>query len=59
MSETDPLTPADCDLRGMEPPWDAFTDLAVQTFGLSPEAAKARVDEVRRAYWANRATGNG
>ena len=52
-----PFTPADCDLRGVEPPWDVFTRMAVAQYGVSFDEAKAATDEMRRQYWAEKAIG--
>lgn len=48
----EPLTPPDCDLRGVEPPWDLFTKMAVSQYGVSWEEAQAATDQLRRQYWA-------
>lgn len=41
-----PLTPADCDCRGMPVPFDVLVDLLMSTFGFSSEAAVAVVREM-------------
>lgn len=43
----EPMTPHDADVRGTEPPWDVFVDLAVEQYGLSREEAQKLVDSVR------------
>jgi len=47
----EPLSPPDCDLGGIEPPWEAFVQLAISTFGVSEQAARELVEEQRQAYW--------
>lgn len=48
----DPLTPADCDLRGIDPPWELFVQLAIATYGIDRAEAEAHVDVARLAYRA-------
>lgn len=43
----EPMTPQDADLRGIEPPWEAFVDLVVEQYGLSRDDAQRLVDSVR------------
>ena len=43
----EPMTPPEADLRGTEPPWKVFVDLAVEQYGLSREEAQKLVDSVR------------
>lgn len=46
-----PLTPPDCDVRGIEPPWEAFVRLAVEWFGIAEEDARRHIDGLRREFW--------
>lgn len=54
----EPLTPPDCDVRGIEPPWELFRQMLVDDMGATEaQASEAmanakRIDEERRrAGW--------
>ncbi|HEX8577974.1 MAG TPA: hypothetical protein VF655_00080 [Allosphingosinicella sp.] len=48
----EPLVPADCDLRGIEPPWADMIDFAVTEHGADRGLAEEFVGELRRDWLA-------
>jgi hypothetical protein len=47
MKRPKPLTPPAANLRGSEPPWETFVEMAMDQFGMSREDAEKMVAKLK------------